>query len=100
MKATKRMLHDNITKDDPPTLTSRLPTLKEHTKVLVQNQTGKIPLKWVKAGVVAEVMPFVQYIVKIHDSNRPTGRNRKFLRPYVPTLEEEKPIAPYEEGMY
>merc|ERR1712055_1237113 len=90
-------MQDRYLKDleGPPTTTSRLPPLQEHTKVLIQNQTGKAPLKWDKTGVIVEVMPFDQYIVKVHGSNRLTRRNRKFLRAYVPALEREELRVPY-----
>ena len=68
--------------------------LAEHTKklseleigqvVLVQNQTGKNPLRWEKSGQVVEVMGFDQYRVKIDGSGRVSVRNRRFLKPITP----------------
>ena len=91
------VMQDRYLKDleGPPATKSHLQPLTEHTKVLIQNQTGKAPLKWDKTGVIVEVMPFDQYIVKVHGSNRLTRKNRKFLRAYVPALEEEEPSVPY-----
>ena len=54
--------------EGPPAKKSRLQPLKMHTKVLIQSQTGKSPLRWDKTGVVVEVLPFDQYIVKVHGS--------------------------------
>ena len=50
--------------ESPPVVKPRFQPLKTNTKVLIQNQTGKSPLRWDKAGVVVEVLPFDQYIVK------------------------------------
>ena len=75
--------------EDPPTLKSRLQPLKTNTKVLIQNQTGKSPLRWDKSGMVGEVLLFDQYIVKVNGSNHLTRRNRKFLQAYEPAVTKE-----------
>ena len=92
-------MQDRYLKDlkGPPAAKSRLQPLTEHTKVLIQSQTGKAPLRWDKTGVVVEVLPFDQYIVKVHGSGRLTRRNRKLLRAYVPAFEEEELRFPYSQ---
>ena len=55
--------------EGPPTGKSCLQLLKANTKVLIQSQTGNSPLRWDKTGVVVEVLPFDQYIVKVSGSN-------------------------------
>lgn len=84
--------------EDPPTEGSRLQPLKENDKVLIQNQTGKSPLRWEKTGTVVEILPYDQYIVKVSGSNRLTRRNRRFLRAYVPAATQERMIIPIEQG--
>lgn len=46
-----------------------------------------------------EVLPFDQYIVKVSGSNRLTRRNRRFLRAYVPALEQEESRVPHRQDM-
>ena len=64
--------------------TKKLPALKVGDHVRLQNQTGPAPLKWDRSGTIIEVRQNDQYAVKVHGSGRPTLRNRKFLRKYVP----------------
>ena len=64
--------------------------LTEHTKVLIQSQTGEMPGGWDSTGVVVEVLPLDQYVVTTYGSGRPTRRNRKSLWAYAPTLVEEE----------
>ena len=68
--------------------------LNEHTKtlrpleagqvVLIQNQTGKKPLRWDRSGQIIEILPFDQYKVKMDGSGRISLRNRRFLKPIKP----------------
>ena len=83
--------------EDPPTEGSKLQPLKENDKVLIQNQTGKSPLRWEKTGTVVEILPYDQYIVKVSGSNRLTRRNRRFLRAYTPAATQERMIVPVEQ---
>ena len=45
---------------------------------------GERKSRWDKTGVVVEVKPYQQYIVKVQGSGRMTLRNRRFLREIVP----------------
>ena len=42
------------------------------------------PGKWLKSGVVLEVLLHEAYLVKVHGSRALTTRNRRFLRKVVP----------------
>ena len=64
--------------------TQHLVPLKVGDHVFIQNQVGNHPKKWDKAGIVVEVKPFHQYLVKKDGSGIPTLRNRKFLRRFTP----------------
>lgn len=57
-----------------------LPPLQINDRVFVQNQHGSTPRKWDRIGVVMEIKPNDQYIVKISGTGRLTPRNRRFLR--------------------
>ena len=46
----------------------------------IQNQAGPRAKKWDKTGMVVEVLPFDQYLVRVDGSGRVTRRNRQFLR--------------------
>ena len=85
--------------EDSPTKYSRVKPLKETDKVLIQNQTGKSPLRWEKTGTVVEVLPFDQYIVKVNGSNRLTRRNRKFLRAYKPAVTQDRLLVTDGQGV-
>ena len=63
--------------------TRQLPKLSAGDSVLVQNQTGPHPSKWVRSGIVVECKDFDQYIIKIHGTGRLTLRDRKFLQKYT-----------------
>ena len=54
--------------------------LQVKDRVFVQNQNGSSPRKWDRIGVVMEVKPNDQYIIKIAGTERLTLRNRRFLR--------------------
>ena len=66
----------------------------EHTKALkpleiadhvyVQNLVGNQPLRWERTGVVVEVKPFNQYVIRLDGSGRVTLRNRRHLRKFTP----------------
>jgi hypothetical protein len=68
--------------------------LQEHTKVLdplvvgdvvmVQNQRGVHARKWDKSGRVLEVLPHLQYNIKMDGTGRVTLRARQFLQRIVP----------------
>ena len=92
-------MQDRYLKDleGPPEEKSRLQPLAMNTKVLIQNQMGKAPLRWDKTGVVVEILPFDQYVVKVNGSNRLTKRNRKFLRAYIPAFEQEESRFPHDQ---
>ena len=77
--------------------TKRLPALKIGDHVRIQNQTGPYPLKWDKTGSVVEVLQFDQYLIKTHGSNRPSLRNRKFLRKFCPALATPPPRSVLED---
>jgi hypothetical protein len=64
--------------------TRDLPSLPAGSRVLVQNQRGSHPTKWDKSGIVVEVSPHDQYLVRIDGSGRLTRRNRRFLRAFTP----------------
>ena len=66
--------------------TKQLPPLVVGDSVRIQNQVGPHPTKWDKTGTIIEVKQFDQYVVRVHGSGRPTLRNRKFLRKYVPAV--------------
>ena len=52
--------------------------------VYVQNLVGNQPLRWERTGVVVEVKPFNQYVIRLDGSGRVTLRNRRHLRKFTP----------------
>ena len=56
--------------------------------VQVQNQRGPHANKWDLSGTVVESQPFDSYLVKMDGTGRITKRNRRFLRPIVPFLQQ------------
>ena len=60
--------------------TRPLQDLKIGDHVLVQNQTGNQPTRWDKTGLVTEVLPHDQYLIRMDGSGRCTLRNRRYLR--------------------
>ena len=50
----------------------------------IQNQWGRNPIKWHKTGVVVEIRPHEQVVVKVDASRRLTLRNRRFIRELYP----------------
>ena len=79
--------------------TKVLPELKPGTVVLVQNQTGKAPLKWDKSGVILESLGYSQYKVKMDGTGRVTLRNRVNLREIVPFSARKDPEYPLSSRM-
>ena len=62
-------------------------------RCFVQNQTGPAPNKWDRTGVIVEIDPHDQYIIKIDGSGRLTTRNRRFLRYFQPAVMQIQPAA-------
>ena len=79
--------------------TRKLPGLKPGDVVMVQNQTGRHPLKWDKSGMVIEASPFDQYKVKMDGSGRVSIRNRKFLKQITPYTAVASPLPEYEQHL-
>ena len=73
----KRALRNMENLDERTRLLSKL---EVHDIVQIQNQLGCKPSRWDATGVVVEVKPHDQYLVKVHGSGRLTLRNRKFLK--------------------
>ena len=74
--------------------TKLLNAMQVHDTVQVQNQVGNHPSRWDITGIVVEVKPFDQYVVKVHGSGRLTTRNRKFLRKITPYCSVPNPTIP------
>ena len=76
--------------------TRYLRTLQKGTPVVLQNQSGRNPTKWDKTGVVVEIRPHEQVVVKVVGSRRLTPRNRRFIRELDPrkTSLEDQPHVP------
>ena len=72
--------------------TRKLPALKPGDVVMVQNQTGRHPLKWDKSGMVIEASPYDQYKVKMDGSGRVSARNRRFLKQITPYTAVAPPL--------
>ena len=60
--------------------TRQLEELPIGTPVVIQNQTGQYPTKWDKTGVIVEIKPHNQLIIKVDGSRRLTLRNRRFVK--------------------
>ena len=71
--------------------TRELQPLNVQDTVQVQNQVGFKSSKWDVTGVVVEVKPHDQYLVKVHGSGRLTLRNRRFLKKIVPYCQDKSP---------
>ena len=65
-----------------------------HDTVQVQNQVGNYPSRWDITGIVVEVKPHDQYVIKVHGSGRLTTRNRKFLKKITPYAHSESQNHP------
>ena len=44
--------------EEIPSKNANLRPIREGEKVLIQNQTGRFPLRWEKTGTVVEILPF------------------------------------------
>ena len=62
----------------------RLETLPIGTPVAIQNHSGWYPNKWDKTGVIIEVKPHEQIVIKEDGNRRLTLRNRRFIRELDP----------------
>ena len=60
-----------------------LPVLNVGDNVFIQNQRGRFSNKWDRSGVVMEVKPNDQFVIKVAGTGRLTLRNRRFLRKYT-----------------
>ena len=54
----------------------------------LQNLMGNHPLRWEHTGVVIEVKPFNQYVIRVDGSGRVTLRNRRHLRKFTPFVKK------------
>ena len=70
-----------------------LPPLRHGDHVLIQNQTGRFPTRWDRSGIVVEMKPHDQYVVKTSETGRLTLRNRRFLRKYTAHNIQAGPVA-------
>ena len=88
----EKVLRDRCCKDleSIPSGKSSLKPLKVGQRVLIQNQHGNNPLPWEKSGIIVEVFPYDQYIVRVDGSGRVTRRNRRFLRSYTPAVNNDR----------
>jgi hypothetical protein len=64
--------------------TKQLEEIAVGTPVAIQNQTGRHPNKWDKTGIIMEVKPHEQLVIKVDGSRRLTLRNRRFVKPLYP----------------
>ena len=64
--------------------TRELPKLPLGATVAVQNQHGNKPKRWDRTGVIVEILPHLQYKVKMDGSGDVSLRNRRFLRKITP----------------
>ena len=72
----------------------KLVSLPIRAPVAIQNQSGRYPSKWDKTGLIMEVRPHEQIVVKVDGSMRLMLRNRSFVRmldPRKTSLEDHKP---------
>ena len=73
--------------------TRHLPDLEVGDCVMVQNQTGTQPGRWDKTGVIVEVHPHNQYVIRMDGSGRCSLRNRRFLRRCLPFVRDSNKTA-------
>ena len=59
--------------------TKRLKELPVETPVVIQNQTGRYPTKWDKTGVIVEIKPHEQLVIKVDGGRRVTPRKRRYI---------------------
>ena len=72
--------------------TRQLAKLNIHDIVQIQNQVGHKSSRWDLTGIIVEVKPHDQYLVKVHGSGRLTLRNRKFLKKIKPYGGTDEPF--------
>ena len=60
--------------------------------VQVQNQRGNNANKWDYSGTVVEKLDFDAFNIKMNGSGRITKRNRRFLRPIIPFINDKKQV--------
>ena len=60
--------------------TRSLSVLQCGNRVFIQNQRRHYPRKWNKIGIIVEVLPWDQYVIKVDDSGRIIKRNWRFLK--------------------
>ena len=70
--------------------TKDLKPLEIGDHVYIQNLTGNNPLRWERTGIILEIKPFQQYIIKTDGTGRVTLRNRKHLRKFTPFVKNQK----------
>ena len=70
------------------------PSLSPGDRVMVQNQSGPKPNRWDRSGVVVEVKPHGQHLVRMDGSRRVTLRNRQFVRKVEPLVAADRGTAP------
>ena len=64
--------------------TKTLPELPVGSLVRVQNQAGNKPKRWDRTGLIVQVLPHLQYRVRMDGSGDISLRNRRFLRKITP----------------
>ena len=64
--------------------TNQQPELPPGTSVAIQNQTGRLPTKWDKTGVIVENKPHSQVLIRMDGSRKATLRNRRFVKQILP----------------
>ena len=70
--------------------TKDLKPLEIGDHVYIQNLTGNNPLRWERTGIILEIKPFQQYMIKTDGTGRVTLRNRKHLRKFTPFVKNQK----------
>ena len=72
--------------------TRQLEDLPIGTPVVIQNQTGRYPTKWDKTGVIVEIKPHNQLVIKVDGSRRLTLRNRRFVKKLTISQPSHQPL--------
>ena len=72
--------------------TRQLPEVPIGTTVAIQEPNSKGYRRWVKTGIVVEILLHCQYHIRLDGSNRITLRNRRFIKPITPNLMKERQI--------
>ena len=74
--------------------TKEMKPLEIADHVYLQNLVGNHPLRWERTGVVLEVKPFNQYVIRLDGSGRVTLRNRRHLRKFTPFVTTRNILSP------